>query len=439
MKLVLRIFNIFILALSAAAMVCLFTVPTITFNSNIALDVKTFSQFVPTTDYTDSFDIAYLLGTDKIEVGISFKLGIADTTKVMNGNRDVINNELISKNVEGIAETLHEPVNLITDFTIRSVIKGIIEDEVTTQIQNIITDNSLPYTAADIKSEVGMDEAYFKDLSYLLYDSASEVGATVDSVTNVLFDQIDEALSEIDYAMEDFDKSGFGEENKTAIKNDLSSVLTDLKLINSDNTLKPINQISYIYLSDYLKTELSSSIADPVELEQKTAETTPDYADRLLGLYVLNQTPAVVYQVIGYVALGLFIGLFVFAALWLILFVFTLIRTLSKNKPWTFFGPWFWVFGSLQIVLGIGLLVVGKFVLPTINLGMTGIPVKSIALATRTYAFFPSMIFIICIFVGIAYAIIKGIVKRQMRNQQNYDGGNNYNGGYNNSYNGYNG
>ena len=435
MKLVLRIFNIFILALSAAAMVCLFTVPTITFNSNIALDVKTFSQFVPTTDYTDTIDIAYLLGTDKIEVGISFKLGIADTTKVMNGNRDVINDELISNNVEGIAETLHEPVNLITDFTIRSVIKGIIEDEVTAQIQNIITDNSLPYTASDIKSEVGMDEAYFKDLSYLLYDSANENGATVDSVTNVLFDQIDEALAEIDYAMEDFDKSGFGEENKTAIKNDLSSVLTDLKLINGDNTLKKISQISYIYLSDYLKTELTGKVADPSELEQKTAETTPDYADRLLGLYVLNQTPTVVYQVIGYVALGLFIGLFVFAALWLILFTFTLIRTLSKNKPWTFFGPWFWVFGSLQIVLGIGLLVVGKFVLPTINLGMTGIPVKSIALATRTYALFPSMIFIVCIFVGIAYAIIKGIAKRQMRNQQNYDSGNNYN----NSYNGYNG
>ena len=433
MKLVLRIFNIFIMALAAAATICLFTVPTFTFNSNISLDVKTFSQFVPATEYTESIDLPYLLGTDTIQVGISFKLGIGDTTKVMNGNRDVINNELISKNVEGIASTLHEPVNLITDFAIRSVIKGIIEDQVTEQIQNIVNESggSIPYTAEQIKSEVGMDDAYFKDLSYLLYDAANEDGATVDSTTNVLFDQIDEALAEVDYAVEDFDKSSFGEENKTAIKNNLTSVLTDLKLINSDNTLKKLSQISYIYLSDFLKTELSSTAVDPAELEQRTGEAMPDYADRLLGLYVLNQTPAIVYQIIGYVALGLFIGLFVFAAIWAILFIITLIRTLSSRKPWTIFGPWFWILGSLQIVLGIGLLVVGKFVLPKINLTMTGIPLKSIALAPRTYALFPSMIFIICIFVGIAYAIIKGIVKRQMKNQQSYDGGNGYNSSYN--------
>ena len=430
MKLVLRIFNIFILAIAAAATVCLFVFPTFTFHSNIALDVNTFSQFVPSVaGYTDNIDIAYLIGTDTIQVGINFELTIGDTTKVMNGNRDVINNQLISKNVDDIVQTLHEPVDLITDYTIRSAIQTIITNEVTTQIQNIINENSLSYTPDEIKSEVGMDDAYFKDLSYLLYDSANENGATVDSVTNVLFDQIDEALAEIDYAMADFDKSSFSESSKTEIKNNLTSVLGEFQLINSDETLKKIGDISYIYLSDFLKTELSSRVADPAELEQRTDETTPAYADRLLGLYVLNQTPDMAYQIIGYVALGLIIGLFVFAALWVILFTITLIKTFSKNKPWTMFGPWFWVFGSLQIILGIGLLVFGKFVLPNINLNVTGLPLKRLVLAPRTAALIPSMIFIACIFIGIAYAVLRGIAKRQYKNEQ-YN--NNNNGGYGN-------
>ena len=435
MKLVLRIFNIFILAIAAVATVCLFALPTFTFNSNIALDVKGFSQFIPSVPgYTDNIDIAYLIGTDTIQVGISFELNFSDTTKVVNGNRDIINNQLISKNVDDIVNTLHEPVDLITDFTIRSVIKTIIENEVTTQIQAIIDDSggSIPYTAEEIKSEVGMDDIYFKDLSYLLYDSANEDGATVDSVTNVLFDQIDEALAEIDYAMEDFDKSGFGEENKAAIKTNLSSVLDDLQLINSDNTLKKISQISYIYLSDYLKTELTGKVADTSELDKRTDETDLAYADRLLSLFVLTQTPDLAYQIVGYVALGLIIGLFVFAFLWVILFTITLIKTFSKNKPWTIFGPWFWVFGSLQIVLGIGLLVLGKFVLPNINLSITGLPLKRLILAPRTAALIPSMIFIGCIFVAIAYAVLRSIAKRQYKNAQynNNNGGGYNNGGY---------
>ena len=334
MKLVLRILNGVILALSLAAGICLFAVPTFSFNSNIALDVKTFSQFVPQTEYTNNIDIVHMLGTDTIEVGINFQLTAADTTKVMNGNREIINNEIISKNVDGIVSILHEPVDLITDFSIRSVIKSTVENEITTQIEAALAaqpEGATSSTAEDIKSEAGMDDAYFTNFSYLLYNAANDDNATVDSVTEVLFDQIDEALSKADY-LEALDKSLFDQAtNKEEIKNNLLSVLDDLKLVETDGKLKKISQISYMYLADYLSTELQGKVANPDELNRHPGETTPDYADRLLGLYVLNQTPDLAYQIVGYVALGLFIGLFVFAAIWLALFIITLVKTFSKK------------------------------------------------------------------------------------------------------------
>lgn len=440
MKITLKVFNYIILALSLVAGICLFAMPTVTFNSNIALDVQKFSEFLPQNEYMADMDMVHMLGTDAIEVSISFNLSLADTTKVMKGDREIINNNLISKNVDDIANTLHEPVNLITDYSFRYVIKKLTEQEVTKQIQKAIDsqpEGTISSTAEDIKMEAGMDDAYFTNLSYVLYAAANEDGATADTVSEVLFDQIDEALSRADFKTQ-LDKSMFDQEsNKEAVKSNLVSFLNDYELVNGDGTLKKINQLSYVYLADYLAQQLQGKVTDPTELEQRTDESSLQYADRLLSLFVLNQTPDMVYQIIGYVAIGLLIGIFVFAAIWLALFIITLVRSFSRNKPWTIFGPWFWILGSLQIVLGIGLLVLGKFVLPNANISMTGLPLKSLILAPRTYALIPSLIFIAMIAIGIAYAVIKGSVKRQMRDGYN-GGGYNNQGGYYDPNNGYN-
>ena len=451
MKIALKVFNCIILALSLVAGICLFAMPTLSLNSNIALNIEQIANFLPENEYTTGLDVVHVLGTDTIEVAISFKLNIADTTKVMGGNREIINNEIISKNIGDIADTLHEPIDLITDYSFRYVIKSITEKEVTKQIEEAIASQpagTITSTAEDIKMEAGMDDAYFTNLSYVLYDAANADNATVDSVTDVLFDQIDEALSRADFKTQ-LDKSMFDQEaNKEAVRTNLVSLLDDYQLTNSDGTLKKLNQLSYVMFADYLYGELHGKVADPTEIEQKTGESSFDYADRLVRVFVLTQMPDFAYQVIGYVSVGLLIGLIVFAALWIILFTFTMIRLFSKNKPWTFFGPWFWIFGSLQLVLGLGLTIFGKFILPNMNLGaIPNMPITKLILAPRTYALVPSMIFIACIAVAIAYAFIKGSVKRSMRNNPNsnnpntgyYDANNyqNYNNPNNNGQGGY--
>ena len=425
MKTMIRILNFVIMALSAVATVFLFVSTPLSFNSKIALDVKAFSQFVPETTYTSDIKIDQLLGTDTIYVGIKFRVDAGGLTEIMNGNRDRINELFITKNVDDIAKTLHEPVNLITDFTIKSVLKSTITEEVTTQVDTARTNyvdsldseeqKALVPSTEDIMSEVGMDETYFLNFALALYDEANKDTATVDTVSDVLFEQIDTALAKADDSGA-VDTSSFGEDMKDGIKTSLVTILTELKLVKEDNVhIKKISDISYIYLSEFLVTKLTGKV-DTALLEQGATETTPDYTDRLLNLFVTTQIPDQVYQVVGYVSLGLFIGLFVFAATWAFLFIFTAIKTFSK-KPWTFFGPWFWIVGILQLVMGIGITVAGKFILPMYFSTIPGLPISSIVLAPRTYALVPSIMFVACLALAIIYLFFKIPAKNQARRE----------------------
>ena len=425
MKTMIRILNFVIIALSAVATVFLFVSTPLSFNSKIALDVKAFSQFVPETTYTSDIKIDQLLGTDTIYVGIKFKVDAGGLTEIMNGNRDRINELFITKNVDDIAKTLHEPVNLITDYSIKSVMKSTITEEVTKQVDTARTNyidsldseeqKALVPSTEDIMSEVGMDETYFLNFALALYDEANKDTATVDTVSDVLFDQIDTALAKADDSGA-VDTSSFGEDMKAGIKTSLVNILTELKLVKEDNVhIKKISDISYIYLSEFLVTKLTGKV-DAAILEQGATETTPDYTDRLLDLFVTTQIPDQVYQVVGYVSLGLFIGLFVFAATWAFLFIFTAIKTFSK-KPWTFFGPWFWIVGILQLVMGIGITIAGKFILPMYFSTIPGLPISSIVLAPRTYALVPSIMFVACLVLAIIYLFFKIPAKSQARRE----------------------
>ena len=424
MKLVLRVLNIVIMALAVTASVFLFASPAFTFNSRICLNIDSFSQFVPENDFTRDLNFVDLLGTDEIQVRLKFNLSAGGVSKIMNGDRDIINNEFVSSNVEEIVDILDEPVKLITELTIRNFLFTVIKDQITSEVdkarqQAIDSGLTVTSTTQEIMDEVGIDDAYFNDFTYAMYSAADIEGATTDSVGDVLFEQIDTALAKAEESGM-VDTSSFSEETKTSINSYFVSVMHDMNLIEADGTtLKPISLISYIYMTDFIKDQLVGKVTT-AELERQTGETIPTYGRRLLSLYVLSMMPDMVYQIIGYVSLGLFIGLFVFAAVWGLLFVITLLKTLTK-KPWTFFGFWFWPIGALQLLLGLGLTVFGKFLLPSFNiLSMVPVelPIKSIVIAPRTYALAPSLIFIATAAVAVVYAICAKIAKSQYRDQQ---------------------
>ena len=328
----------------------------------------------------------------------------------MGGSKEKINQQILEPNIDDLTEIMHEPFDLIAEYTIRSVLTSTIKAEVTKAVDQAVQEAQSKgigtgATTEEVMEEVGMDDVYFKNFSNALYTAANSDTATVDSVSEVLYQQIDEALAKAEESG-GVDTSKFGEDTKTSVKENMLSILNQLELVEEGGKLKKLSDISYSYLAKYLKEQLNGKATEE-EMAQNTGESASDYVDRLLKLYVLKIMPVMVYQVIAYVCLGLYIGLFLFAIIWGVLFLITLIKTFMK-KPWTFFGPLFWLVGPLQIVLGIGLTVAFKFVIPnTIKLTELGLPINTLVLAPRSYALIPSILFVVCIVLAIVYGFFK--------------------------------
>ena len=417
MKLLVRIFNFVIMALSLAGIVCLFAFPAFSFNSNIALDVEKFAKFVPETQYTKDLKITDSLGTDEIHVAIKFSLNLGGVAKSMGGKREVINQGIVSKNVDDIVAELHEPVDLITDYSVRAIIKSTIKAEITKQIDNAKKDTAS--TAEEIMEGSQIDDEYFTNFAFALYDATNTDGATTESVSNVLYWQIDEAIHRAKNAGQPVETTKL-DEKMGDITTNMVKVLNDLKLVREDGTLVKLSEISYFYLANYLKGQLKDKV-DAATLEQRSDETVPAYADRLISEFVLTQMPDAFYKTVGGVCVGLFIGLFFFVAIWAFLLGWTVYKNFFSKKPFTFFGPWFWLIGGFQLVLGLGLTIFGKYIFPTMKVNYGQIPLKSVILAPRTYALVPSILFIVCIFVAIGYLVLKIFAKKSYENN---DGGN---------------
>ena len=81
------------------------------------------------------------------------------------------------------------------------------------------------------------------------------------------------------------------------------------------------------------------------------------------------------------------------------------------------FGPWFWIIGALQLVLGLGLTIFGKVIFPTLNIPYGSLPINTVQFAPRTYALIPSILFIAAIVLGIVYAFIKHAAKKEYQQE----------------------
>ena len=416
MRTILRVLNVVIMVLAAAAAVFLFMPPSFAFTSRITINVDSFSEFVPETEFSKDIDIAGLLGTNELFVGIKFKLDVAGISEMKDGSKEKIDNNIVSPNIKEMVSLLHEPVDLMTDFFIRDNMTRIIHQQITNYVdearEKYDTSHAIASTTEEIMEDVGMDEEYFTNFSYALYDAANADGATVDSASEVLFNQIDDALAKAEESGM-VDTSGFDHDSMSSVKDSLVGVLQDLNLVEEDGSLKKISQISYLYLSEYLKDQMKET-APAEELEQKTGETIPDYADRLLEMFVLDKMPEVFYQAVGYVSLGLFIGLFVFAGIWALLIVITLLKTISK-KPWTFFGPWFWLVGLVELFLGFGITALARFALPKLDISQFGLPISAVDAYVRTYALVPSILFVASMALAIVYQVFKSLAKKEAR------------------------
>lgn len=454
MKSVVRIFNLIIMAVSGLAAALLFINSTLTFNSRISFDNEFINNYFstvvekinqPTQSETDpvlkepfinEINVTKILGTDHVNLKVQFDLSFSEINTLM-GKRDkeLVNQELLDKNLSSIFADLHEAVNILTEYTARTALRSVAKKEIYKQVRKSLEDTGYPSTATELMDEVGMNDNYFRGFAKTLYDAANipdnpstakeDDGCSVNKFVQTIKLQLEDVLDEAD-------KITGGKVNKEAmlnnpdldneLRNGFISVITAADLIQSDGeTFVKMEKAAYVFLAKILKEQLSGTVS-PGELEPQVGESREAYAERLSKLYAHNMLPDVFYTIIGYSSLGLFIGVIVFAAIWAILIVITLIRTFSSKKPWTIFGPWFWIVGSLQVVLGLALTIFCKFYLPSMSFmqrALEGSPIKSLAVAPRTSMLIPSMIFLGMIVFAIVYTIIAHPVKKEYKDSKN--------------------
>lgn len=454
MKSVVRIFNLIIMAVSGLAAALLFINSTLTFNSRISFDNEFINNYFstvverinqPTQSETDpvlkepfinEINVTKILGTDHVNLKVQFDLSFGEINTLMGKlDKELVNQELLDKNLSSIFADLHEAVNILTEYTARTALRSVAKKEIYKQVRKSLEDTGYPSTATDIMDEVGMNDNYFRGFAKTLYDAANipdnpstakeDDGCSVNKFVQTIKSQLEDVLGEAD-------KITGGKVNKEAmlnnpdldneLRNGFISVITAADLIQSDGeTFVKMEKAAYVFLAKILKEQLSSTVS-PGELEPQAGESREAYAERLSKLYAHNMLPDVFYTIIGYSSLGLFIGVIVFAVIWLVLIVITLIRTFSSKKPWTIFGPWFWIVGSLQVVLGLALTIFCKFYLPSMSFmqrALEGSPIKSIAVAPRTSMLIPSMIFLGMIVFAIIYTIIAHPVKKEYKDSKN--------------------
>ena len=413
MKTVLRILNLVIVALCGVSIYFMNFSPTLSLYANAGLEVSSFQKLLPESDYTKDIDLKSMLGTEELHIPVSFSFGIADVFAIMGGNETLFNTKVVINNIDEIYNTVEEPVDLITRFSVRSVIKSVLKKEITTQVQAAADQYGAGSTASDIMDEVGMNDNYFSDFAITLYDAINEDGATVSSTSQVLLNQIEDVLAKAETTGA-VDISSYSEDAKNNIRANYSNARASVGLIKEDgNHLYKVSEMVMTYFSEFLKSNLKGTVEDS-ELERQEGEALSAYVKRLLAKTVFRMIPEVAYQGIKLGATITAITFIVLLVIFGFLALFTLIKTFSPNKPWTFFGPFFYIGGLVLITLGLGITVFGKYIFPMLNLlpNPTVPFLHSLGLGVRTFALVPSLIFVGFFVFAMVYDGIKGSAKR---------------------------
>ena len=425
MRLIVKILNCAIAALALAATICLFATPSLSFNSRIDLDVAKLSQFIPDTEYTHDLDVPKLIGTNTVSVALKFKVMPGDVTKIKTGDQEKMNELFINENVRDVVNELHTPVELMTDQTIRSVLRRVVKEQITNYVDKAVQDYKDKHggegaETEDVMDSIGYNDNHFKKFAGSIYDVANSENPTFTSLNDVLFEQIDETLAKAKKVGAKVDTESFSEEKRAELKNSVKNVIEPLNLIKEDGEhLVKISLLPYAYLTKFVKDQLSKKGVSEEVLAQKSNEDMRSYSDRLLGEFVRDNMPEVFYTGVGYAGLGLYIGLIVLTIAWVGLAVVILLKTfVTKTKLLNIFYPFFFILGIFQLVLGFGITYAAKVVLPSkFDISTLNLPVSKVLMAPRTYALAPSIIFIVVIGLLIVSFILGKIFKAEPKKE----------------------
>lgn len=425
LKLIVTIFNFVFLAFAAVAMVTLLTMPTLKLNVGYTMTADQISESVPKSDEVE-VDVKELIGGDSISVDLSLTVSSKLLFKSVSGDpKKAIDEEFVDPNVANVAEALKKPINQISRGTLKMTASQIMIKNFETSIDQA-KQPSDSRSATQIRKQAGIDDDYFNDLAEDILQEMEKTNSTVTKVNNIMFNGLSNAIKKLNKANVGIMIPEPDQSYKDDVRDDTRDMLTQLQMVKEDGeSLYSLSIVMDATMVDVLRSSNNEEAPKNETLQQKAAKL-----DSYMSDFVKDMIPAEAYDIIASVLKIVLYVVIAIVAVWGFFFLWTLIRTIlgifGKDKCWTFTGPLFWIVGFFQILLGVALttavsVFMSSGMLETMasNTGSAEAAeaVGGISFSIYTSMFIPSIFLLIMIPTCIAYGIIKGKYKRQVKNK----------------------
>ena len=423
------------MAMAATAIICLLAMPTLKINLGYTLTADQMAESFPSGGSEGSggenqLDVKEYLGDD----GISLDLGLEIKSKllfsVLSGDpTEAIEKNFVDPNVKNIVAALKAPINKIgkgmVTFMFKQYYINIFENEI-----DAVKGSSETRTNEEIRIAGGLTDKYLKSLAEKTYDEVDSSKATVTSVHNVIVSSTKEANAKFNKANTGVTIPEFDNQDDADALNATKEMLDSVGMIKDDGeSLYPMSVIMDAMLVDaFRETTNSNKEGKSSAPASETLEEKASKLNSVLADFIKELIPEDSYKTVAMVLKIVLAVLVVFIATWAIFFLNTLLRTLlAKKKVWTFTGPIFWILGIIQIILGVGLTIAVAAVMSNASklTSMMGGSEETAEAATNAMAnikisiftsmFVPSIILLILIPTMIAYGILKGKYKRELK------------------------
>lgn len=447
-KILVRIFNIVFLGLAAFAIISLFTKPFLSLDMQLTLPSEKVAEVIP-SDVKDKVSEEDLKAALPDGVVVPLKIELPSKMIVNYKDKEAIEttvSETIDNTVNATVDALQPTIHKLAEVIAKSTAKSVISDQISNQIVSVLGEG----TDGKAKmAEAGIDDAYLQQFTDEVYAKLSQGGTVKELMDEVVSVKMNDIISKLGAANpeSDFakDPTTMANDINANIESSLKDSLKSFNICDDEGNIKPIDGAIDGLLCDLLDQMLGSGEesggeestkteeeGNPVEEEKgeepptklriTRGETETEENDLKEKIRTLINDKLSGLDIPGKVAdfgLYLFLALGVFAVPWALFALLTILRTIRKRKCWT--KPWIvFTFSFITLILGVGLTLATGKLLPTIQekipqIGEMMEKLPQFSLSIKTFAYMPSIVYLICIPVAIVYAIISHKVKKEFK------------------------
>lgn len=257
MKLKIIICNFIYLLISAAVIVSYAVFPLVSVKVDMNITASALEKMLGDQEEFKDVDMNEVAG-DGIPLKIEIKTTSLDVLEaiVTKDSETYVKETVIGKNVDKTVTAIEPALNRV----VSGVAKSVAKTETKNQVKSSLNDYLLPgEDAQEYMDKAGLDDEYFSAAADEFYDAFTEDGATVDSLSEVVANKVNDAIDKL-YESDPlkFAALKLAGVDKETIKSELNENLDKYGLVDENGNISDVSKV----LAKLLKSALSDGNKD---------------------------------------------------------------------------------------------------------------------------------------------------------------------------------